>query len=76
MIQYLKITGKNIARAPTSGIETAKQKIIPSGVIAATINHQQNAASGRFYLSSDGATIRYVDHYCSIDYNDSITKFY
>jgi len=55
---------------------TAKKKIRPSGVIVVTINHRQNAASGRPYLSSDGATLRYINHYCVINNNDSITKRY
>jgi len=57
MIWSSKTIGKNITRGQTSGIVTAKKKIKPSGVIARTINHRQNAASGRSYLSSDGATL-------------------
>jgi hypothetical protein len=54
----------------TSGSAAARREIRPSGVIAKTINHRQNAASGRFYLSSDGATLRHINHYGLIHDND------
>jgi len=54
MTQHSKITGKNTICGVTSGSVTAKKKIRPSGAIATTINHRQNAVSGRSYLPSDG----------------------
>jgi len=73
-IGFLNTAGKNITCGPTSGIASAKEKIRPSGVMAKTINHRRNATSGRSYLSSDGATIRYVNHYCIVNDYDSISK--
>jgi hypothetical protein len=75
-IWYSKITGKNITRGPTSGSAAAKKTIIPTGVIVKTINHRQNAASCKPYLSSDGATIQLIDHHCPVNYDDSSTKYY
>jgi len=75
-IQYPKITGKNITHGWTSGIPTAKKKMRPSSVIATTTNHRQNAASGWSYLSCNGATLWYIDHYCTIDNHDSVKKPY
>jgi len=54
----------------------AETKIRQGGVTAMAINHQQNAASGRFYLSSDGTTIRFIHYYCSLNNNDSTTELY
>jgi hypothetical protein len=59
-----------------SGSVAAKPTIRPSGDIARIKHYRQNAASGRPYLSSDGATIRYIDHYRSKNANDSISDFY
>ena len=51
MIMCLKITGNTITCGQTNGIASAKKKIRLSCVIAKTINHRQNAASGTSYLS-------------------------
>jgi len=75
-IPYSKITGDNITCGQMSGIATAKKTISPSGVFATTINHRQHAASGRSYLSSNGVTLRYIDHYCTINNTDSVKKPY
>jgi hypothetical protein len=75
-IQCLKITGSNITRGQTSGCAAAKKPTRPSGVIATIVGHRQNAASGRSYLSSDAATLRFVGHYCIVNNNGPITKLY
>jgi len=53
-----------------------KSTIKPSGVIAKSLNHPQNTAGGRSYLSSDGTTLRYTDQYRLLNYNHSISKPY
>jgi len=56
-ILYSQTIGKNISCEQMSGIVTAKNMIGPSGVIARTINHQQNSASGRFLISTNGLNL-------------------
>jgi len=75
-IRYSGTTGKSITRRLTSGLGTAKKTIKPSVVIAKSLNHRQNAASGRFYLPSEGTILWYLNHYWFTNYNDSITKSY
>jgi hypothetical protein len=72
-IRYLKTKGKNITRWQTSWLVTAKSTIRPSGVPLTPINHQQNAASGRSYPSSDEATLQYIDYPYFVNNDDSIT---
>jgi hypothetical protein len=76
MILYSKISGKNITFGLASGVVTANTMITPNVVIARSVNHQQNAASGRSYLSSNGTILRYLDHYYSLTNTDSITEYY
>ena len=75
-IWSLNTTRKNFTGGLTSGILTAKRTIKLSGVILRTINHQQNAASGRSVVSTYRSTLWYIDHHCFVENNNSTVKLY
>jgi len=73
-IRYSQSIGKNITDGKTSGIVTAKKMTKTDCVIATTMNHPQNAATGRHYLSRwSDFTIHYF-HYLVYS-NDQLWNF-